>query len=383
MNEKLIGRTWIEIDLDTVTANYLEAKRLCANGAKVTCVIKSNAYGHGAVTIAQALYEAGCRDFAVSCVREALELRQSGLKGDILVMGLCEKEWLEKAIEGDIILTVADCKGGEEASEAALKLGKNARIHLKVDTGMHRLGFAPDDIAGMVKVCGMHGNRVEGVFSHLALVGFDYDTLQYQRLMSAVNALKVKGIDGLQVHLCDSIGMVRYPEWQMDRVRTGAMLFGVRPSRTAHMPFECKRALVFKTTVAQVHDVPKGEFVGYSDDQPMKRDSRIATLCAGYGDGYPRGLSNIAQVEIRGKRVPVCGLVCMDQMMADVTDIPEVKPGDETVLLGGGISYEEYADWMHSNRNEAITILSRRPLRVYKRNGQIVKIEDQLVKEEN
>jgi len=382
MNERLIGRTWIEIDLDTIIDNYFEAKRLCAPGVKVTCVIKSNAYGHGAVTIAQALSEAGCRDFAVSCVREALELRQSGLEGDILVMGLCEKEWLPKALEADIVLTVADLKGGQETSSAAVKMGKAARIHLKVDTGMHRLGFNPEDIQGMSSVCQMPGIQVEGIFSHLALVGEAHDTLQYQRLMSSVNALRQSGVDSLEVHLCDSIGMVRYPQWQMDRVRTGAMLFGVRPYRTSHMYFECRRALEFKTTVAQVHRVPRGEFVGYSDDQPMERDSSIATLCAGYGDGYPRGLSNIAQVEIKGKRAPVCGLVCMDQMMVDVTDIPNVQPGDEVTLLGGGISYEEYADWMRSNRNEAITILSRRPLRVYKKNGSVVKIEDQLCKED-
>lgn len=382
MNEQFIGRTWIEIDLDTVIDNYLEAKRLCHQGTKVTCVIKSNAYGHGAVTIAEALYKAGCRDFAVSCIREALELRQSGLEGDILVMGLCEKEWLKKAINANVVMTVADLQGAQEISEAAQTLQTQARVHLKVDTGMHRLGFAPEDLDGMAQVCRMPCVKVEGIFSHLALVGEDHDTLQYQRLNNAVEGLRQSGIRGLEVHLCDSIGMVRYPDWQMDRVRTGAMLFGVRPNRTLHMPFECKRALVFKTTVAQIHDVPAGDFVGYSDDQPMERDSRIATLCAGYGDGYPRGLSNIAQVEIRGKRAPVCGLVCMDQMMADVTDIPDVQPGDEVILLGGSISYEEYADWMHSNRNEAITILSRRPVRVYYQNGKIVKTEDHLCKEE-
>ncbi|MBQ8536474.1 MAG: alanine racemase [Clostridia bacterium] len=382
MNTKFSGRTWIEIDLDAIAANYKEALSLCREGARVCCVLKSNAYGHGAVTVARALYEAGCRHFAVSCVREALELRQSGLEGDILVMGLCEKEWLEKAIKGHIVLTVADVKGGQDASTAADALGMKARIHLKVDTGMHRLGFEPEDAEGMLAVCRMVGNQVEGIYSHLALVGSEPDTLQHERLLQAVHALEREGVKNLEIHLCDSIGMVRYPQWQYSRVRTGAMLFGVRPSRTAHMPFQCRRALVFKTTIAQIHHVPKGDTVGYSDDEPMLRDSRIATLCAGYGDGYPRGLSNIAEVEIHGQRAKVCGLVCMDQMMVDITDIPGVQAGDEAVLLGGNITYEEYADWMRSNRNEAITILSRRPLRVYKQGGQIVKIEDQLYKED-
>lgn len=384
MPEAFSGHAWIEIDLNQIIANYREALALCAGGAKVCCVIKSNAYGHGAVTIARALYEAGCRDFGVSGVREALELRQKGIQGDILVMGLCEAEWLPRAIAQDIILTVADEAGGRAAAEAALALGRTARVHLKVDTGMHRLGFIPGDVGGMLAVCRMAGLKVEGIFSHLALIDSAHDEVQHQRLMEAVAGLAREGVERLEIHLCDSIGMVRYPQWQYGRVRTGALLFGVRPYRSEHLPFQCGEALVFKTRIAQIHRVPRGEAVGYSGDAPMERDSRIATLCAGYGDGYPRCLSNVAQVIIRGKRAPVCGLVCMDQMMADVTDIPEAAPGDEVVLLGGGISYDEYARWMRSNRNEAITLLSRRPQRVYHRGGRIVKVEDLLLEgEEN
>jgi len=373
------GRTWIEIDLDKIISNYEQSKALCVNGAKVCAVLKSNAYGHGAVTVAQHLQQAGCDDFAVSCIREALELRHNGISGSILVMGLCEGNWYEQALQAQIIFTIASVEEAKRLSQTAVQFGLTAEVHLKVDTGMHRLGFEAEDYAGMLETCRMPGIQVSGIYSHLALHNEKADIIQHDRLVRAADYLKAQGIEKLDVHLCDSIGMVRYPQWQYSRVRTGAMLFGVRPSRTDHIPFACQQALTFKTTVAQVRKVAKGECIGYSDDAPLQRDSMIATLCAGYGDGYPRCLSNVASVAIKGQRAPVCGLVCMDQMMVDVTEIDGVKPGDEVTLLGGDISYAEYADWMHSNRNEAITILSRRPIRVYYRNGDIVKTEDLLL----
>jgi alanine racemase len=169
--------------------------------------------------------------------------------------------------------------------------------------------------------------------------------------------------------------------WQYDRVRTGALLFGVRPMGSGDMDFECRETLCMKTVVAQVTDVAAGETVGYDSDSRLSRDSRVATLCAGYGDGYPRCMSKVASVMIRGRLAPVLGLVCMDQMMVDVTEIPGVCEGDEVTLLGGGISYMQYAAWARTNRNEAITIVSRRPLRVYMKNGKVEKVVDYLSQE--
>lgn len=168
----------------------------------------------------------------------------------------------------------------------------------------------------------------------------------------------------------------------MSRVRVGALLYGVRPFHTEHMPFEDRESLAFRTTVSQVRDVAAGEVVGYSDDQVLEHPARIATLCAGYGDGYPRCLSNgRGKVLIRGKLAPVVGLICMDQMMVDVSGIPEAAPGDVATLLGDGISYATYADWCNTNRNECISILSRRPVRVYRHGGKIVTVLDSLLEE--
>lgn len=386
MCDAFLKRTWIDIDLDTLKANYRTACRLAENSrACVTCVIKSNAYGHGAVRVAQALAEEGCRSFAVSCAREGLELRKWGIEGEIIVMGLTEDAMLQKSIAAGLTLTAATAEGLLAIDAAACSANAPAHIQLKVNTGFHRLGAActREEAAAIAQAARqMKQASLDGLFSHLGLVSEARDTMQHDALMRMHAWLKEEGIDLPDVHICDSIGLVRYPQWHHTRVRVGALLFGVRPSRSAHMFFEAPETLVFRTTIAQIHDVKAGEVVGYGDDMILDYDARIATLCAGYGDGYPRCMSNgQGKVSIRGKLAQVVGLVCMDQMMVDVTDIPEAQVGDTVDLLGGGIPYMTYADWAHTNRNEAITILSRRPVRVYRQGGRIVTVLDSMLDE--
>lgn len=383
MEQGFIRRAWIEIDLDRVRENYSQAKKMALPGVKVTCVIKSNAYGHGAVPIAKTLEKEGCGHFAVSCLREAFELRRHGIEGEILVMGLAEPDWMEAALDQELTLTCASLEEAALLSGAAQKMGKRAVLHMKVDTGFHRLGFPMDRACrDILRAAELPCLFVEGLYSHLGLISRKRDEMQHAGLMKIDAGLKAGGLAVPELHICDSIGMMRYPEWQHARVRTGALLFGVRPYQTEGMPFTCGETLAFKTIVAQIHQVDAGEPVGYSGEGALLRPSRIATLCAGYGDGYPRCMSNTAGVSIRGKLAPVVGLVCMDQMMADVTDIPDASPGDEAVLLGGPISYQRYADWARTNRNEAITILSRRPPRVYYQGGKIAAVSDELMGKE-
>lgn len=361
-------RTWIDIDLDRLVANYREACRLTR--ATVTCVLKANAYGHGADAVARTLEAAGCHSFAVSCVREALALRRAGVGGEILVMGVAEPEEIPAAIEAGVTLTAASL------DDLALIDGlapKKASVHLKVDTGFHRLGVEPDAATARTIAQNTYQNiTISGLFSHLGLVSPERDQAQYEALMRFHGCLRKEGLAVPDVHLCDSIGLVRYPAWHLSRVRVGALLFGGRPYHSENVPFTCEETLCFRALVAQVRDVRAGEIVGYADDAPLKRDSRVATVCAGYGDGYPRRLSNGAgKVMIRGRLAPTVGLVCMDQMMVDVTDIPGVQAGDTADLLGGGISYDEMARWAGTNRNECLTILSRRPVRVYHQGGRV------------
>ncbi len=381
MNAPFVRRTWIEIDLDTLIHNYMEAKRMTRPGVRFACVVKSNAYGHGLARVSQALEEAGADLFAVSCAREALCLRRAGIRADILVMGLCDEALGEDAVRAGLLLTVASLAEGERLGRAAVSLGLEARLHVKLDTGFHRLGFdctgaAADEIARLAQLPGI---RLEGLYSHLALIDEARDAFQHDNLVRMADALRARGVAIPLLHLCDSIGMLRYPQWQYGMVRAGALLFGVRPARTEHLPFACDPALTFKTTIAQIHRVAPGEPVGYDDRANLTRPSRIATLCAGYGDGYPRCMGGVASVCVRGRLAPVVGLVCMDQMMIDVTDIPQARPGDEVTLLGGAISFAQYADWAHTNRNEAVSILSKRPPRVYYRGGEIAFVDDELL----
>jgi len=380
MQTAFLRRTWAEIDLDGMVHNYKEACRLCGPGTKVTCVLKSNAYGHGAVEVAKALLDAGAESFAVSCAREAFELRKAGIGQEIFVMTVTEEEALEEAIRQNIQLTVASLSQAGLVDRTAAKLHKKGIVHIKVDTGMHRLGFVPGPQAvnDILAIGQLKHINVQGLYSHLALTNRERDEKQHDLLKGMYDSLSEQGMHIPELHLCDSIGLVRYPMWQYDRVRTGALLFGVRPMGSELMDFDCHETLCLKTVVAQVMNVAAGETVGYDSDSPLTRDTRVATLCAGYGDGYPRCMSRVASVLLRGKLAPVLGLVCMDQMMVDVTEFPDVKEGDEVTLLGGGISYMQYAAWARTNRNEAITILSRRPPRVYLKNGQVVKVLDYL-----
>lgn len=373
-------RTWLDIDLTALKQNYRTVTEL--TNARVTCVLKSNAYGHGAVETARALLAAGCDSMAVSCVREALELRMNGIDCEILVMGTCETWEMEDAIREHLLLTAADPDFLDAAGRAAEAIQEDLRFHLKIDTGFHRLGFPPEKVSadGIASICRRHPRlRAEGVYSHLGLITEERDRRQAECLFRMRDWLCQAGLRDLEMHLCDSIGLVRYPEYHLNRVRVGAFLFGVRPSRSESMSFQDPETLCFRTRVVQIHNVPAGDAVGYTENMVLDRNSRIATLCAGYGDGYPRCLSNgQGQVLIRGRRAPVLGLVCMDQMMVDITDIPECENGDVVTLLGGGISYGEYADWARTNRNECLAMLSDRPVRIYHQEDRQI-IRDDLL----
>ena len=218
----------------------------------------------------------------------------------------------------------------------------------------------------------LQGNLIslEGLFTHLALRNKESDRTQIDLLTGVRAELHARGISVPMTHALDSIGMVRYPEDHLDGVRTGAWLYGVYPRGYAH-PEESQLAMTVKTRIAQLHAVRAGECLGYDESHPIGRDSVIATLSCGYIDGYPR-LNSIGSVEIRAKRAPVAGLVCMDQMMVDVTDIPDAREGDEVILLGGSIGVDEYASIAGLNRNESLARTGKRVPRVYTENGQVV-----------
>ncbi len=363
------SRCWAEVDLSAVASNYKTAKAMLADGAKLMPVVKANAYGLGAKYMAGELFLAGADTFCAASIAEAEEVRDVAPLADVLVMGAVGESEAARAAVGGIMLTAYSRESAERILSAAKSVSRAARVHIKIETGLHRLGFDIDDFEYIAQFAKNPLIKIEGIFSHLALRDPESDRRQFQSFDTIISRLRDMGIDTGVSHICDSIGMVRYPERHMGSVRVGAFLWGVCPYRWEH-PEKCLPVLALKARVAQIRNLKKGECVGYDDEHPLERDSRVATITAGYVDGYPR-FNNEGFVEIRSKRAKVLGLVCMDQMMVDVTDIPDVACGDTATLLGGGITVDEYAKIAHMNRNEALSRVGRRVPRVYMRNGEI------------
>lgn len=371
--EQATARCWAEIDLDVVEANYESALRICGADTAVIPVMKANAYGLGAARLSRALAAKGAALFAVAELSEALEL-MNACGRDVLVLGMVAPAQMETAVEAGAVVTTYSIDMARRLDAVASRLGRDARVHIKLDTGLHRLGLDFSNAAGeALAICALPHLKVEGLYTHLALRTDDADAEQIRRLMSVRDALKASGAHFGILHAADSIGMVRHPGYRFDAVRTGAWLYGVVPSRYPNENKECRLPVRFMTRVVQVRDVAAGEYLGYDETHPLARDSVIATLSAGYADGYPR-LNSLGEVEVRGRRAPVAGLVCMDQMTVDVTGIPGVAPGDAVTLLGDGIGINEYAAWANANRNEMLSRLGRRVPRVYLRGGEAEEI---------
>lgn len=364
------SRAWLEVDEDALKHNYDLAKSLCRPETAFICVVKANAYGLGLRRTVETLAQWGAGWFAVAAPEEALCVRRACPSAHVLLMGPAEESYLPALIRNGISLTVGTAEDGKKASQAAAQAGTSARVHIKLDTGLHRLGFEKSEEALAVK--DLPGLEFEGVYSHLALRSPEQSREQERLFSRLADEIEAGGIRVPMRHLIDSIGLTRYPQWQMDGVRVGAFLYGNVPVRWERFS-EGKSVVTFKARVTRVFWVKAGEGVGY-DDTPLLRDTRVATLSVGYIDGYPRSLSQKGFVSLRGKRAPVLGLVCMDQMMVDVTDIPPVVPGEEATLLGGEIDLREYAEWGDLNRNECMGIIGRRVPRVYLRGGKPVHI---------
>lgn len=373
-----VSRCWLEVDLDAIRDNYLTAAALVGSKTTLIPVLKADAYGMGAAEVGRLLYREGARLFAVATGDEAEQLLRA-LPGDakVLPLGLVGKNQVSRLISADMPLTLYSETQGRAIAEVAAALGKQAQVHVKVDTGLHRLGFDPETAAETIAELHRSGHvRIAGLYTHLGIHTAEMDREQTAKLRMVFGQLREHGIEIPLMHAVDSIGMARYPEDHMDAARVGAWLYGVTPYHYER-PELCKNVARFKARVSQVRIVRKGELVGYDDDHPLPSDRVIATVSAGYVDGFPR-LAHGQAVEIRGARALVCGLVCMDQLMADVTDIPGVAEGDEVVFVGGLIGLGEYARMGQLNRNEAWARIGKRVPRVYFEGGAPVRVRSEV-----
>ncbi len=365
--------SWIEVDLDAL-ANNARVLRETAGDATIIAVVKANAYGHGLDIVGPALEAAGIERFGVIFMPEALDLRATGVTRPVVVLGHSFPEDAEAAVANDITLTVDTEAQAEAVSEAALRAGKApVPVHIKVDSGMHRFGLMPTEVAALAShVRGLGGVTLEALWTHLAMADHEDDSFTAQQDAVVAEAVRLVG-DVPMRHIANTATTIRHPEFHYEGVRTGIGIYGGLPDHTPNPGLQ--PVLSMKARLARVFDVAPGEGVSYGLTWRAERQSRVALIAVGYADGYNRGLSNRGQVLVRGRRCPVVGRVCMDNFLVDVTDVPGAAAGDETVLIGeqGGetISAREVAAAIDTINYEVLAGLNRRLPRLGHRQGII------------
>ncbi|MGH2487339.1 MAG: alanine racemase, partial [Ktedonobacterales bacterium] len=333
--------TWLEVDLSAIARNTQLVKELVGADVRVLVSLKADAYGHGALRVARTALNNGASWLGVATVSEATPLRDAGLDAPILVFGYAAPWQARQVAQLDLRATVYSLDIARALSRAALDLGREVRVHVKIDTGMGRLGLRWEDTSAVVALVeALHrlpGIVVEGLFTHFATADSadqTYALRQLERFESVLAALGQRDLRPPIIHAANSAATLTLPAARYDMARPGVAIYGLSPSADVRLPREFRPALAFKTQVAQVKDIPPGEGVSYGATYITTRTMRIAVLPVGYADGFRRAPANWGEVLVRGRRAPVIGRVCMDQSMVDVSEIPGVRQGDEVTLIG-------------------------------------------------
>jgi alanine racemase len=361
--------TWVEIDLEAVKTNIRYIRQ--RTSAQVMAVVKANGYGHGATRVAQAALQGGASWCGVARIDEALELRQNGLACPILIFGYTPPERVLDAIQHKIALTVWAPEQAALAARLANERGLTAHLHLKVDTGMSRLGIRPEQALDVLKqIKSMPGALAEGLFTHFARADeADQSTtlVQIEQFTQIVEECNLAGLRPSLVHACNSAATLTQPAAHFDMVRIGIAMYGLHPSNECILPAEMRPVMQWKAVLSQVKDLPAGRGVSYGHIYTTKTLERIGTLPVGYADGYRRMIGNVLLVA--GQRVPVIGRVCMDQIMLQLNGAPRAAAGDEVVLLGGQgkdrITAEEIAQRWGTINYEVTCGVAARVTRVF------------------
>lgn len=368
----VLRRAWAVIRLDRLKNNFEKCRSLLPPGVKMMCVVKANAYGHGVSGVIPFLCrECGADAFAVSNLIEALELRRLGVAGDILILGYTPPEHAKILQKYGIIQAITDLDYARELSQSLSGAGI-IRCHLAVDTGMTRIGLRGDIdclAGGFEEAEKIPGLKIEAIFTHLSVADsrdpgdIDYTEKQIEKICALKAELERRG-KAADIHFLNSAGAAYHPDSRSKYARFGIMLYGLRPNAELELPVSLEPVMEFKATVSQIKTVPAGVDVSYGRTFETKRETKIAVVTVGYADGYPRQLSGKADVLIRGKRAPVLGRVCMDMLMADVTDIEGAAVGDTVTLFGtdGGetVTADELAAKIGTIGYEIVCGISRR-----------------------
>ena len=398
--KEILRRTWAEIDLDALARDFRAVRQAANAQAKVCCVVKADAYGHGAVRMAREFEELGADWFAVSNLEEALQLRLGQIQKPVLVLGYTPPEEAAALAKYHISQCVYSLEYAKELSHYAVESGVTVKIHVKIDTGMSRLGFYYQDISRdeatvqeVKAACTLPGLYPEGIFTHFAVSdegkeGDAFTMRQFGCFKEMIESLLREDVSFEVRHCANSAAVFDYPLSHLDMVRAGIVIYGLYPSGELRSRPALEPVLSLKSVVSHVKTVKPGATIGYGRKFTADREMKVATVPVGYADGYPRILSTkSAQVLIGGKRCTILGRICMDQLMADVSDLPEVQVGDTVTLIGRdgqeAISADELASLEGSINYEVVCGLSKRVPRVYLKHGKVDSIYNALLGEED
>lgn len=361
-------RTWADVNLAAVRQN---AERLSErlNGSQLIAVVKANGYGHGAVRIARALQGVASR-FAVVSPDEALELRTGGVGEPIIVLGPLQTETAAEAFDANAEVCLSTLDDARMLAAATIQRRRRLSVHLKVDSGMNRCGTRPDELGALLDYLSTRPLiRPVGVWTHFAASDDPNDPLTREQFAAFTATLARYGLSSLFRHAANSGAVLNFPDTALDAARVGISLFGLYPSAATPRDVPLTPALAWKASINRVSDAHPGETVSYGRHFAIERESRLATLAVGYADGYPRLASNRGCVLIRGRRAPICGSVCMDSLVCDVTEIPDVAYGDTATLVGSDgsdrIHADELAGWAETISYEILTRIGKRVKRQY------------------
>lgn len=371
------NRIYARINMDNLRYNIEKMKSMVKPDMKVLAVVKADAYGHGAVGVSQRI-----RDivdyFGVATIDEAVELRNAGITEPILIIGYTDSDDFEKLVEHNITQAVYDVKECEKLSSVAVSAGTKIKVHLKVDSGMGRIGFLANEsgVEEALKLKCMEGLDIEGIFTHYAKadeLDKSYSRGQKEKFLNFIKGMEAGGVTFAIKHIDNSAGTMEMDDDEFDMVRLGIVSYGLYPSEEVDKSVEIRPVMSLVSHVSHVKTVEAGTSISYGGTYITDTTRRIATVTVGYADGYPRAQSNLGRVIVRGQYAPIVGRVCMDQMMIDVTDIPDVSVKDEVILIGGTddkyISVEEVAQYANSFNYELVCHIGRRVPHVYNEDG--------------
>lgn len=390
-------RAWAEIDLDAIENNIKEIRRHVGDKPKIMGVVKADGYGHGYLEVAKTFLENGADSLGVAFLDEAIQLRLCGIDTPILILGNTPSKYAEELIENDIMPNCYTKELAVAMSNAGAKLNKAGKIHIKIDTGMGRVGFRYTEdekinkqtVDEIIEISKLPYLEIDGLFTHFAIADDDddeYTMLQYNRFNTLCSRIREAGVKVPLCHCCNSAALMRFPEFHMDMVRPGIILYGLMPSDFVSKDIlNLKPAMSLKAQITNIKTVEKGTSVSYGRKFKTKNnETKIATVPIGYADGYSRILSDKTEMIVKGKKCRQVGNICMDQCMIDVTDVNNINIGDEVILFGKSsegaeIPIENIASIMGTINYEILCVIGKRIPRVYMRGGKVADVHNYLL----